>query len=53
MVFSTKVKVCMKALLELSQQFVQRELSGFNMEQNLDDSTSEELHPFSTVKLQD
>ena len=34
---STKVKVGMKVILGLSHQFIQMGLSGFNVEQNLND----------------
>ena len=51
MVSSTNVKVSMNVILGLSHQFIQMGLSGFNVEQNLKDETSEETHPFSTVKL--
>ena len=40
MVSSAKVKVGMKGILGLSQQFIQMGLSGFNAEQNQNDSTS-------------
>jgi hypothetical protein len=38
-------------ILGLSHQFIRVGLSGFNAEQNLNNLTYKELHPFSTIKL--
>jgi len=51
MLSSTNQRVGMIVNLRLSHQFKKLGISGFNMEQNLNDSTSEESHPFSTIKL--
>ena len=50
LVFCANQTVSMKVILGLSHQFIQRGLSGFNAEQNQNELTSEESHPFTTIK---
>ena len=51
MVSSAKVKVGMKVILGLSYQLIQMGLSGFNAEENLNNSTYEALYIFPIIKL--